>query len=256
MQRTKMTITPISIKPKLYAGRRSVQIQADAASRSPALMHCSDEAARLLLKVSELASKELITTSTSHHQTPPRRTISFVLPSTDLLRCSVTPDSNSSTSLEEEYKQISKRSRTVSISSIDSMYQDAPQAVGLVSGCNEEDDSVRTPFFPDEDAHSTESCQHTFGRANKKKFVGTSTKDGIPVVAVLRLKFSWKSFPELEQFLIGHRAKYLQFSSEHNYTRNQKAYNNKLTQDLIVLATASGYVFEGFTFAAIRDRIR
>ena len=75
--------------------------------------------------------------------------------------------------------------------------------------------------------------------------------------AVLRPKFSWKTYPELENYLIEHRSRYLEFSSEKNYTRDQKRYNNKLTQGLLALAEESGYVFDGFfTFAAIRDRIR
>lgn len=73
---------------------------------------------------------------------------------------------------------------------------------------------------------------------------------------VLAKKFSWKAFPELEAYLVAHRPQYLQYSSQLNYTSEQKRYNNSLTQGLLDLASESGYRFEGFTFAMIRDRIR
>ncbi|GKY92275.1 hypothetical protein MPSEU_000198600 [Mayamaea pseudoterrestris] len=84
----------------------------------------------------------------------------------------------------------------------------------------------------------------------------TTSKHKTQAETILRPKFSWKTYPELESYLVEHRSKYLQFSSQRNYTRDQKRYNNKLTQGLLALASESGYVFEGFTFAAIRDRIR
>lgn len=87
-------------------------------------------------------------------------------------------------------------------------------------------------------------------------FVGDETADGVEVRAVLRKKFSWKQFPELETYLVEHREQYLQFSSMMNYTSDQKRYNNKLTQGLLELAAEHGYVFEEFTFPMIRDRIR
>ena len=86
------------------------------------------------------------------------------------------------------------------------------------------------------------------------KFVGDKIPG--PVRAVLRKKFSWKSYPELEDYLVKNRLEYLQYSSSLNYTAEQKRYNNTLTQGLLDLAADVGYVFEGFTFAAIRDRIR
>jgi hypothetical protein len=73
---------------------------------------------------------------------------------------------------------------------------------------------------------------------------------------VLRRKFSWKNYPELETYLMDNRGSYLQYSSQLNYTSEQKRYNNKLTQGLLDLASEEGYVFEDFTFSAIRDRIR
>jgi hypothetical protein len=74
---------------------------------------------------------------------------------------------------------------------------------------------------------------------------------------VLRKKFSWKHYPELERFLISHRDEYLEHSSK-NYTAEQKTYNNWLTNQLLHLAAQHNYQFDpqAFTFVAIRDRIR
>jgi hypothetical protein len=88
------------------------------------------------------------------------------------------------------------------------------------------------------------------------KFVGTSVASNVSIRAVLRKKFSWKCFAELETYLIAHRATYLQYSSQLNYTQEQKRFNNSLTQGLLDLAAEQGYLLEGFTFASIRDRIR
>ena len=89
-----------------------------------------------------------------------------------------------------------------------------------------------------------------------KKFVGATLPQGVDLREVLRKKFSWKSFPELEAYLVEHRQQYLRYSNSLNYTKAQKQYNNKLTQGLLELAGRQGYVFEGFTFAMVRDRIR
>jgi len=74
---------------------------------------------------------------------------------------------------------------------------------------------------------------------------------------VLRKKFSWKHYPELERFLIANRDEYLKHSNM-NYTAEQKAYNNWLTEQLLQVAAHNNYVFdpEDFNFVAIRDRIR
>jgi hypothetical protein len=56
--------------------------------------------------------------------------------------------------------------------------------------------------------------------------------------------------------LIANRTEYLTFSSGHNYTAEQKRYNNRLTQGLLDEAERGGYLFENFSFAAVRDRIR
>jgi hypothetical protein len=91
---------------------------------------------------------------------------------------------------------------------------------------------------------------------SNKKLVGDTLKEGISVRGILRKKFSWKSFPELESYLIENRPKYLEYSNALNYTKAQKIYNNELTQGLLDRAAETGYIFEGFTFAAVRDRIR
>jgi hypothetical protein len=74
---------------------------------------------------------------------------------------------------------------------------------------------------------------------------------------VLRKKFSWKHYPELERFLIANRDEYLKHSSM-NYTAEQKQYNNWLTERLLEVAMEHHYAFdpEDFNFVAIRDRIR
>merc|ERR1711935_920433 len=70
-------------------------------------------------------------------------------------------------------------------------------------------------------------------------------------------KFSWKVYPELEEFLIIKREEYLSYSAK-NYTIEQRDYNNRLTSMLLEHAEASGYstLFESCTFSAVRDRIR
>lgn len=84
----------------------------------------------------------------------------------------------------------------------------------------------------------------------------SSAKKLVPK-AILKKKFSWKNFPELERFLIENREEYLRHSAL-NYTMQQKQYNNRLTERLIEVATQFGYAFdeEAFTFVTIRDRIR
>ena len=74
---------------------------------------------------------------------------------------------------------------------------------------------------------------------------------------ILRKKFSWKHYPELERFLIGNRDEYLKHSNM-NYTAEQKQYNNWLTERLLEVAAEHHYAFdpEEFNFVAIRDRIR
>ena len=70
-------------------------------------------------------------------------------------------------------------------------------------------------------------------------------------------KFSWKAYPELEEFLITNREEYLSFSAR-NYTIEQRDYNNRLTSRLLEHAKANGYstLFANCAFSAVRDRIR
>eukprot|EP00594_Rhizosolenia_setigera_P019793 CAMPEP_0178978326 /NCGR_PEP_ID=MMETSP0789-20121207/25083_1 /TAXON_ID=3005 /ORGANISM="Rhizosolenia setigera, Strain CCMP 1694" /LENGTH=271 /DNA_ID=CAMNT_0020668025 /DNA_START=297 /DNA_END=1112 /DNA_ORIENTATION=- len=84
-----------------------------------------------------------------------------------------------------------------------------------------------------------------------------STTGENQVKTILRRKFSWKNYPELETFLIANREEYLRHSAL-NYTVQQKQYNNLLTNRLLELASKHGYVFdkEAFSFVTVRDRIR
>eukprot|EP00566_Odontella_aurita_P010873 CAMPEP_0113568968 /NCGR_PEP_ID=MMETSP0015_2-20120614/24141_1 /TAXON_ID=2838 /ORGANISM="Odontella" /LENGTH=408 /DNA_ID=CAMNT_0000471563 /DNA_START=86 /DNA_END=1312 /DNA_ORIENTATION=- /assembly_acc=CAM_ASM_000160 len=74
---------------------------------------------------------------------------------------------------------------------------------------------------------------------------------------ILKKKFSWKNYPELEAFLIANREEYLRHSTL-NYTVQQKQYNNLLTERMLALAAESGYIFDeaDFSFVTVRDRIR
>jgi hypothetical protein len=90
-----------------------------------------------------------------------------------------------------------------------------------------------------------------------KTHVKETKKSSKTLKTILRKKFSWKNYPELENFLISNREEYLRHSAL-NYTMQQKQYNNHLTERLVDLASECGYVFDSkvFTFVAIRDRIR
>jgi len=89
-----------------------------------------------------------------------------------------------------------------------------------------------------------------------KKFVADTLPEGVVYKDTLHKKFSWKAFPELEAYLVENRKQYLEYSNALNYTKAQKIYNNKLTQGLLELAGQEGYIFDSFTFAQVRDRIR
>ncbi|GAX12093.1 hypothetical protein FisN_15Lh215 [Fistulifera solaris] len=84
-----------------------------------------------------------------------------------------------------------------------------------------------------------------------------SVPKGVSAKKIHRRKFSWKNYPELEQFLITNREEYLRHSAM-NYTIQQKQYNNRLTEKLLELATEHGYIFDEaeFSFVTVRDRIR
>lgn len=58
-----------------------------------------------------------------------------------------------------------------------------------------------------------------------KDFVGDTLPDGVELKFVLRKKFSWKSFPKLENYLLDHRQQYLEYSNSLNYTKAQKDYS-------------------------------
>lgn len=84
---------------------------------------------------------------------------------------------------------------------------------------------------------------------------GARTIHSEPII--LRKKFSWRNYPELEEFLIKNRNDYLRHSAL-NYTSEQKHFNNSLTEGLLELAARHNYVFDEscFNFVAVRDRIR
>jgi len=94
------------------------------------------------------------------------------------------------------------------------------------------------------------------GQSKRKREsrVGLTTKSGI-IRCTLRKKFSWKQYPELEDYLLKNQEEYFEYSSR-NYTAEQRKYNNSLTRGLLDLAFSEGYVFEEFTFSMVRDRIR
>lgn len=62
---------------------------------------------------------------------------------------------------------------------------------------------------------------------------------------------------QLERFLVANRDEYLRHSAL-NYTVQQKQYNNRLTDELLELATKHGYMFDtnDFSYVTVRDRIR
>jgi len=91
-------------------------------------------------------------------------------------------------------------------------------------------------------------------KRKRESHVGLTTKSGI-VRSTLRKKFSWKQYPELEDYLLKNQEEYFEYSSR-NYTAEQRKYNNGLTRGLLDLASNEGYVFEEFTFSMVRDRIR
>lgn len=93
--------------------------------------------------------------------------------------------------------------------------------------------------------------------SKKNKSLQHAVAKGMVVRKILRRKFSWKNYPQLEAFLIANREEYLRHSAL-NYTVQQKEYNNALTDRLLELATEHAYVFDEkeFSFVTVRDRIR
>ena len=57
--------------------------------------------------------------------------------------------------------------------------------------------------------------------------------------------------------MVANREEYLRHSAL-NYTVQQKVYNNKLTEQLLEIASEHGYIFDEseFDFVTVRDRIR
>jgi len=91
-------------------------------------------------------------------------------------------------------------------------------------------------------------------KRKRESHVGLTTTSGI-IRSTLRKKFSWKQYPELEDYLLKNQEEYFEYSSR-NYTAEQRKYNNALTRGLLDLASTKGYVFEKFTLSMVRDRIR
>ncbi len=114
--------------------------------------------------------------------------------------------------------------------------------------------SVRSQEIDNHESKTTPSTTYT--RVSTITAMNTTTTPGMSKF-ILRKSFSWKSYPELEAFLIENRDEYFQHSAL-NYTMEQKLYNNRLTGRMIVIAKSCGYVFDPdfFTFSKIRDRIR
>lgn len=190
----------------------------------------SHGAALLLMKVREIANDEIRETDISSPESSPN------CPSTTL----------------DDFNVITPkpRCRTVSV--------DIGLHMSFVTGADLSTDGCVDPAIvePEEDSESISlPAKPTFPFTSNKKLVGTTVR-GNKTKGILRKKFSWKSYPELEAYLVKNRPQYMEYSSQLNYTAEQKRYNNTLTQGLLDVAAEEGYVFEGFTFAAIRDRIR
>lgn len=149
--------------------------------------------------------------------------------------------------------------KTITI--IDSRYTDSPGSQSDTSMEHHDwskrvtspscDDSLAAPSVT---STPTVLVTQKYGKRKRENFVGLSTK-AATVRATLRKKFSWKQYPELEEYLISNQDEYFEFSSR-NYTAEQRKYNNTLTRALLDLASEEGYVFEEFTFSMVRDRIR
>eukprot|EP00529_Nitzschia_sp_RCC80_P041002 CAMPEP_0113515254 /NCGR_PEP_ID=MMETSP0014_2-20120614/40842_1 /TAXON_ID=2857 /ORGANISM="Nitzschia sp." /LENGTH=331 /DNA_ID=CAMNT_0000411801 /DNA_START=345 /DNA_END=1337 /DNA_ORIENTATION=+ /assembly_acc=CAM_ASM_000159 len=110
------------------------------------------------------------------------------------------------------------------------------------------DDLTRSPLSPrapprlpsvmmTSPGSASSSVDHVIKQCKRKRetFVGQATKPGVPYRATLRKKFSWKQYPELEQYLIENQEEYFKYSLK-NYTAEQRKYNNRLTNGLLDLA--------------------
>jgi len=222
----------------------SSETQAKIPSRFRKSDASSRDAALLLLRVGEIANDEIRKESPL---TPERITLRshishIVTPSADGER------------IGKFFQDLTlPRCRSVSFCSADIL--DRPTSVSpLLFQGDENGERGKSVDLPKTN-ESILSLSPAFSKQSSEgKFVGTEVCG--PIRGVLRKKFSWKTFPELENYLVEHRASYLQYSAKLNYTAEQKKYNNGLTQGLLDLAAQEGYMFEGFTFAMVRDRIR
>jgi hypothetical protein len=205
----------------------------------------SHGAALLLMKVSKIALSELCTSPTPLARRP-------CLLDPTIYKSNLPASSSREASPESNiYETPRPRFRTISMESMDHLGIIPPSPLTEEDSDNESTLSSvsRNYAFPVVVSPSQEPKS-----MRKKNFVGTTAT--APIRGVLRKKYAWREFPELEGYLIENRDQYLSFSSQLNYTADQKRYNNRLTQGLLDLAAESGYRFEGFTFAMIRDRIR
>ena len=223
-------------------------------------MDC-ERGARLLLDFKTIAAGELQNTKMDVPMIPkivPR--IAALIPS---------HYDSGSDDKEKQVNTPTKRLRTVSVSfdeapmsplpssssyscDSDDSTASSPRSLTFESGMAQVTPDPRKPIIDLPD--NLKQVEALISRPSPSKLVGTEVKG--PVKAVLQRKFSWKNYPALEAYLVKHRDQYLQYSSELNYTAEQKRYNNTLTQGLLDLAEEEGYLFEDFTFSAIRDRIR
>ena len=185
----------------------------------------------------------------------------------------VTPEANKKLVIDNERYVSTKRHRLF-LDSFDQNEEEEEEDDEMDDGIRDKTPSRKPKSDRDGDTTRTsdrdgEATSNGMTTSNKKKililnpsapfthkYVGETVAPDVVVRDVLRKKFSWKSFPELETYLINHRKQYLECSNAMNYTKAQKNYNNELTQGLLQLAANEGYVFEEFTFAAVRDRIR
>ena len=156
-----------------------------------------------------------------------------------------------------------RRVRTVSVCSQGDLAPSPRRALDaspqVAKACTSFEGNRISPSSPSKKGTSstappTSLAPDLFVKPPSSKLVGLTCEG--PVKDVLKRKFSWKNYPALEAYLVDHRGQYLEYSSNLNYTSEQKQYNNRLTQGLLDLAASEGFVFEDFTFAAIRDRIR
>ncbi|KAL7566248.1 hypothetical protein ACA910_011310 [Epithemia clementina (nom. ined.)] len=175
-----------------------------------------------------------------------------ISPACSLAAATEEQDVDSETPLPADHNVGLLRLRTVSLCSNDVNESELPS--GLLAGASH--DSI-VGFQSSHGSGDSEPCIQSYSsirRPPPSTLVGTTSK--APVISELKRKFSWKNYPELEEYLVRHREQYLKYSSQLNYTAEQKLYNNKLTQGLLDLASEKGFIFQGFTFAALRDRIR